>query len=74
MDYDRIRRLMSRLHLDIDHPSQLRNRQIVKVSHASDIEPPAVLVEESSRVLGISKKLWPAGAFAGNFEVARCVA
>jgi len=60
---------MSRFRLDIDHASELRNRKIIDLSDASDIESSAGLVEQFSGVIGVSKKLRPAGAFLGNFTV-----
>src|SRR5689334_12049333 len=59
VDRCRIRRFMSRFHLDIDHASELRNRKIVNLSDASDIEPSTVLVEQFGGVIGVSKKLRP---------------
>src|ERR1700736_1833912 len=66
VDSFRIRRLMSRFRLDIDHASELRNRKIIDLSDASDIESSAGLVEQFSGVIGVSKKFRPAGTFLGN--------
>jgi hypothetical protein len=60
---------MSRLHFDANHASELRRRKSINLSHASDIESSAGLVERFSGAIGVSKKLRPAGAFLGNFVV-----
>src|ERR1700674_875210 len=69
VDSCRIRGFMSRFLFDVDHASELRNRKIINLSHASDIESSAGLVEQFSGVIGVSKKLRPAGAFLGNSTV-----
>src|ERR1700736_696465 len=60
---------MSRFRLDIDHASELRNREIINLSDATDIESSAGLVEQFSGVIGVSKKPRPAGAFPRNSTV-----
>jgi len=69
VDSFRIWRFMSRFRLDIDHASELRNRKIIDLSDASDIESSTGLVEQFSGVIGVSKEFRPAGTFPGNSTV-----
>src|SRR5271166_3077826 len=71
VDSCRIRGFMSRLHFDANHASELRSRKSVNLSHASDIESSAGLVDQFSGAIGVSKKLRPLQSH--NIRIRCCV-